>query len=454
MADWLDIRVEGLDLALLPDAPLGGTGPIPHDDVRASLGALASGIAHVLQSTARRRPIPPLLVSGDWGAGKTSLLRLVERRLKLDGDVTLWFEAWRYEGQSPLLPTLVRHVWERAPKPKRSQAMLLSLMSAAIRLSIPLLTGPILGGQLAGLTGKTVATALTDSKLLSGLLGIDGDQPRPHPLDDLRQQLAELLDTAWPNKRVVVFIDDLDRCTPEGAVVLLDSLRALIVDSEDHRQDEERAQSRPLACRFVVALDRDVVSAAVSKKFAGISGYDGNRYLEKAFPYTFHISTPDAADAARLLDSLLRQMEAQSSGHRPPERAMEALRTVLRQPVFANPRLMTRCINRFTIAYAVDSRSAEADDRWSDFEPSRILAAWIAATARWPLMRRLMQHRDDAFWRDVVVPPVAGGPGTEPETKALLAEPGALAWMKTELSDDRRPALFREADDRLRRCGL
>ena len=37
-----------------------------------------------------------------------------------------------------------------------------------------------------------------------------------------------------------------------------------------------------LRCRFVAALDRDVISDAVAAKFASIS-YEGNRYLEKVF---------------------------------------------------------------------------------------------------------------------------------------------------------------------------
>ncbi len=62
----------------------------------------------------------PLLVCGDWGCGKTSLLRRMERRMSAppEGEPktpTVWFNAWHHEGEESLLPALLRQVWLECP---------------------------------------------------------------------------------------------------------------------------------------------------------------------------------------------------------------------------------------------------------------------------------------------------------------------------------------------------
>ncbi|WP_433261329.1 P-loop NTPase fold protein [Actinosynnema sp. CS-041913] len=58
-------------------------------------------------------------VFGEWGTGKTSLMRMVERNLAADENVvTVWFNAWRYEQEEPpivpLVGTIVRALEEHA----------------------------------------------------------------------------------------------------------------------------------------------------------------------------------------------------------------------------------------------------------------------------------------------------------------------------------------------------
>ncbi len=116
-----------------------------------------------------------------------------------------------------------------------------------------------------------------------------------------------LIEPAWEeNTTPIVFIDDLDRCTPEGTVQLLDAVRMLMTTGE----------LNPLKLRFVVALDQTIAVRAISTKFAGIRDYDGNRYLEKLFPIGFHIPPPTVNDSAHLIQALSKTFKNLTAKHK------------------------------------------------------------------------------------------------------------------------------------------
>ena len=66
----------------------------------------------------------PVLISGYWGSGKTSVMKALQSRLNENSKDktntrTIWFDAWHYEGQGGLLPQLVRVIWVETQKRKK-----------------------------------------------------------------------------------------------------------------------------------------------------------------------------------------------------------------------------------------------------------------------------------------------------------------------------------------------
>ncbi|KPL00748.1 MAG: hypothetical protein AMJ90_07740, partial [candidate division Zixibacteria bacterium SM23_73_2] len=49
-------------------------------------------------------------IFGGWGTGKTTLMRMMKRKLDDEGEVTVWFNPWEYEKEEhqiiPLLQTI------------------------------------------------------------------------------------------------------------------------------------------------------------------------------------------------------------------------------------------------------------------------------------------------------------------------------------------------------------
>lgn len=421
----------------------------------------------------------PLLITGDWGAGKTSLLHRI--RFHLDPQAfdeasaggeettsavpTVWFDAWRYEHEPSLLAPLVYNVAKKAmsasamkteEKNRHLWNLCLQVVAAASSFGVRLIP------KMLGASFDTTGMLVSNMKKEIDALGDDAPSAPSDPTETLRDRFQEIIDTAWPTptQRPVVFIDDLDRCGPNTAVALIEGIRGLVAGQR-------------LPCRFVIAMDRYVLTQAIQGKFASIGGYDGNRYLEKVFPLTFAVPSPGPAEVLALIDALL---PTESSSDSQLEDRKAALSKTLSQPVFANPRLIKRSINRMLLVTrfeAEEARMIAKDPSRGDATPVRPrdeevearsrddldLARWIVTIERWPIMRYLLHQRNNAYW-STLTGTIHGDQDTgplDPEGRALLEERGAKAWLTNLLPGNAGTTViqrYRAADDRLRKRGM
>lgn len=428
------------DLGLVPDTPeLKNAWP--------ELQTLGKRLAGILPDSDVTMPV---LVSGDWGAGKTTLLRVIEHELRERACHPVVFEAWRYEAEGPLLPALVRVVWSHLPPSVRADAEHKKLWAELWQDTVTAAAsmGPSLAQLVAGPLGGT---------LMNGLVGVlkrrQGGQA-PDAAGGLESSITERL---WDKLHLavgtlpsdatplVVLIDDLDRCSPSGAVALLDAIRMLIVQAPRGASQAKLAGSdeRPLDLHFVVALDRTVLTQAVARKYHDISRFEGNRYLEKIFPLTFDLPRPDESAIRELVERSLTQSHL-------------ALRDVcagaLSKPIFANPRLVKRCINRLKLLRHFEKAKGEIGS--AEYRELVVLVEWLAATERWPSLRRLLSRRPQEYWHKVraVLRHGESSESLEHAVHELFDEPDLRHWLGEALEGS--VDTFYAADKRLRKWGL
>lgn len=417
------------------------------DALWSGLSELSDRLVGLLHTWARRSG-SPLLVCGDWGAGKTTLLRAMERRLRSttqEPSPVIWFDAWRHEGEGALLPALVRAIWEQLPAEVRADREAQALLASATRTALQM--GARAVGALAAAAGLGLVAGLTKAAIDGARAGSSARSPAParDPSSQLVAQLHRMLALGWPPAEggqavhPVVFIDDLDRCSPDGALALLDQIRALLAATEGHQA--------PI--RFVMAMDRDVLLKAVASKYRDIDRYDANRFLEKMFPLAFSVPAPPHHEVSALVTDFLRADPTHPVLHAHEGALVEALSPSF----FANPRLMKRCVNRFRL---VTWFEADSGGPASDEAADRFLARWVAATERWPDLRRVLRDHDDGYWRalhaGLEAPTVLPGPDAE----RLLAHRGVKEWLRKEVFADPRQGMgpFRIAEQRVQRWGL
>ena len=186
-------------------------------------------------------------IYGNWGSGKTSLMRLMKQVVEKEGvgpnaAVPVWFNAWQYEREEhlimPLLATIARDIkkreklWEKQETTAAQKAWNImkdggelvhnALRSVLYGISVKGELGvPLLGELEISASMKDVIEryeAVTQDTLMARSLYFDAFDR----LSDLSQ------DTNIKKPQIVVFVDDLDRCFPERAVKLLESIKLIL----------------------------------------------------------------------------------------------------------------------------------------------------------------------------------------------------------------------------------
>jgi energy-coupling factor transporter ATP-binding protein EcfA2 len=289
-------------------------------------------------------------IFGGWGSGKSTLMDQIERVVtKENKAIVVRFNAWRYEREPhlivPLLDTIRAALAEWAARPQISAA-------AGERVR-----------NIAGRIGRVVRALVRATSFDIGVPGavtisVDPgkalDEMSEHPEDPAAspqslyygafQELAGAfadVENAGPS-RIVVFVDDLDRCLPERALTVLESMK-LFFDMPGFV--------------FIVGLDERVVESAVRTKFAGQQDNNGHEfgrqlereYLKKIFqvPYTLPALVPAQ------LDDLLTWLNAYGKlGEVQRQDLNERVRSYLRYVATEgriNPREVKRFINAYTL---------------------------------------------------------------------------------------------------------
>lgn len=251
-------------------------------------------------------------INGYWGTGKTSALLQIYQRLtgslpkavpaeavtgtpdkKTTSEVTpVWFEAWRYQHESQPIVALLHEI--------RAQMGLMQKVQGKV-------------GKLAGVAFLGTLTAFDEViKVASGgnikpELGKLAEIGRQWEAERLQQRLPSqviqsLLQGAigavlGNKKRLVIFIDDLDRCEPETALRLMEGIKVYL-DLNN--------------CVIIFGMDQRQVERALAKAL-GISdnnaAHHAREYLEKICQDIIHLPLADKAVKSTYLESLLMKLK-------------------------------------------------------------------------------------------------------------------------------------------------
>lgn len=308
--------------ALLNDLPVA----LPNEDLL-GIDAAAEGIAKALRASAESSPFV-VAVDAEWGMGKSTLLQMVRAKLdpahakREDAEDrpfrTVWFNAWTAEGDNALAGLIKSVLVELDPNIVRR-----ALRSVAKRKRLM---------GVAGISLTVAARFLGVNRLVDELwtrLYLDV-QSR----NRLRGEIADMLEE-WTGRspehtkrRIVIFIDDLDRCTDDVVVQVCEAVK-LYLDVP--------------GLIFVLACDQSVLARSVQDPARGGLG-EARSYLEKIIQVQYRLPSPDDEAIENLIEGYARASKV-------PGLLKEEVRTALVKGCGRNPRRIKRIINSFILEY-------------------------------------------------------------------------------------------------------
>lgn len=257
-------------------------------------------------------------IFGEWGTGKTSLMMMIDEQLRKQENQslkTLWFNPWRYDQKEELWSAFLQSIlYEIAKHPgrtiKRKVKKLAKVISwMAFKKGISTVTSGFI-------SNRDIQQVREDFE--------KEDQLFYRHINRFEEDFEEVvkLYLGDKSKSLVIFIDDLDRCLPENAITILESIKLFLGNSQ---------------CIFVIGVDRLIIEQGIFERYGNKIQISGRDYLEKIIQVPFYIP-PIQFDT--LIDALNLTEE---------EIFTENVLKVMEYGLGGNPRKTKRYINTYRI---------------------------------------------------------------------------------------------------------
>lgn len=280
-------------------------------------------VAAVLSVIQNNRLLPATVgIFGDWGSGKSSLMRMVQAQLekgkRKETTLCVSFNGWLFEGyagaRTALMEAILHEISEKRTLSSKAEDAMKRLVKRVDMMRLAWMASKYtLGYALAGDVGLGIA-ALTDLRELGPRLAEKLDSVADEDLKqllkdsaensldlgasirDFRKDFSELLGKT-DIETLVVFIDDLDRCTPNTIIATLEAIKLFLFTPQTV---------------FLIGADERLVKSAVRRRFPELPGDTadvGRDYLEKLVQFPVRIPSLGRVELETYIKLLFVQRE-------------------------------------------------------------------------------------------------------------------------------------------------
>jgi KAP family P-loop domain len=207
---------------------------------------------------------------GPWGSGKTSVLNFVRKIAEAQGNLVITFSASGVADVNALWVSFYAAFKEAAEKVNVTASLENQALEVAKKHSDR-------GGAIASAAGTVFNSLLPGIGIVvEKVIKTASDKAAKIKIDDEFIKALQGRVRADPSKRIIVFIDDLDRADPKVAPLMLLALRELL--------------DLPGFC-FVIAIDYDVVTRALGAYNTAWKDR-GGVFLEKIVDFAIALPPP------------------------------------------------------------------------------------------------------------------------------------------------------------------
>lgn len=247
---------------------------------------------------------------GEWGSGKSSILRTIEDKLDKEKYETIWIDMWKEESDYTNLNIKILN-------------KIFSSLNIKSEIKKDLLKSFLILGKgikiNAGLISYDMGSAFEQLNK-----ELENSQKTENFIIDFQKHIDKYFkDTG---KQIVVFLDDLDRCNNDNILNIIYNIKLLL-------------SVRNII--FIFGIDRNAVTLALKNKYNNEEN-KADSFLEKILPISFNV--PNELVNKKNLDIVIKNffpdLEAKS---------YENLRNFFNDIEVTNPRKVIKVLNKYTI---------------------------------------------------------------------------------------------------------
>ena len=305
-------------------------------------------------------------LQGEWGTGKTSLMGLMREILDREDLATSWVNTWEYSmfvGSNETTPKVLQGMLEKLEEncAKNGNWDIGEKGTQAIKT-----VGRFLGNVASQVVKKQ--TGVNVKEAYQGENGYSLQSEVALIKSEIYSVIKQLVDSPGnPYKKVVFFVDDLDRINPSDAVEVLEALKN-IFDLPN--------------CIYVLAIDYDVVVKGLESKFGKKTNQNEREFrsfFDKIIQVPFSMPT-GTYNINNFLEKKLSEMGIELDAG-----DLANFGKVVDKTVGSNPRSLKRYLNSFSLINNVRALEDDKSDT-SDF----MLFALLGIQISYPQLFRLI----------------------------------------------------------------
>jgi predicted KAP-like P-loop ATPase len=235
-------------------------------------------------------------VFGDWGSGKSSLMRMGREVLESkDGVATIEFSAWQFESYEDVKAALMQVILQRLQQEQGLSEEAAGALKKLVKRVDWFYALSLAATRIATLTPPTL-----DDLQRAVRPTEDAGDTETQAIQDFRRDFGALMAEIESIESLVVFIDDLDRCLPTSIIETFEAIRLFLAVPKT---------------AFVIAADERIIRYAIHDRYPAVTGdIDlGRDYLEKIVQVPLRIPPLTGTEVESYLNLLFAQIELEAN---------------------------------------------------------------------------------------------------------------------------------------------
>lgn len=257
-----------------------------------------SVVSNIIDSKIQQKEGYSFAIDGEWGCGKTTVLDILEQKLK-SRYLVVRYNCWKYDFyEEPLIALLSEfakaidseHAFDYEEHEKKALKIAGKICSDVTSKLIQVGTGLDIKAAVNHINSIRSITKENQIKIED----VNNKLPIEFLIEQVQKELSTLM--AFENRGIVLMVDELDRCLPDYAIKVLERLH--------HFCDNTRIVQ-------ILAINKKEMSGSIAKAF-GCPNLSSNmvedftnRYMQKFIDMTMSLSNGTLNDPQALLLSSL-----------------------------------------------------------------------------------------------------------------------------------------------------